>query len=320
MGSMTLPIFFTMSVQEIQHIAENFFGDENVDMQYRDNGYHLLIHWSEFQIEDSDGNKHDMYDLYADVILTVNGSYIGMNMLRSTLTEIEANRGYIHSHLPSAHHKIDWAQPCFGTGPIRQTITSLTRGCSEDIWSLFFLELDRYIKVESSYTAPYVRFISLSNTSEGRQPYRIDVRINNEQSLYSQAFTGWLLAGDKIKIYERDGVASLGPQIALIRNLTLLLDEYMHEINVIDKEMFVKIAYEDGTVFILSDKYGYAGVEDMVEFTFKGREVPLVIKRSGNPADNDMFAIKPDLAGEVVSIIYRNFYLNQIETNGISRY
>lgn len=45
--------------------------------------------------------------------------------------------------------------PCFGRGPIRDTISRLSREFDPEIWALFCLELQKYVETESISGGPY---------------------------------------------------------------------------------------------------------------------------------------------------------------------
>lgn len=139
----------------IHSIFNEFFGEENVDLQ----GQTILIHFPKVKVTNEHDRSVDITHLWVKVELLLDGTINGyFQMMRSELTLEQFMSGYSHSHIHfiSADNFDSWSDPCLGRGPIRNTITSLATQFSEEMWSLFCLELSKYVTVESLVGVPYV--------------------------------------------------------------------------------------------------------------------------------------------------------------------
>lgn len=139
----------------IHNIFNEFFGEENVDLQRQT----ILIHFPKVKVTNEHNRSVDITHLWVKVELSLNGTINGyFQMMRSELTLEQFISGYSHSHIHSisADNFNSWSVPCLGSGPIRNTIASLSTQFSEEMWSLFCLELSKYVTVESLAGVPYV--------------------------------------------------------------------------------------------------------------------------------------------------------------------
>lgn len=139
----------------IHNIFNEFFGEENVDLQ----GQTILIHFPKVKVTNEHDRSVDITHLWVKVELSLDGTINGyFQMMRSELTFEQFISGYSHSHIHSvdANNFNSWSDPCLGSGPIKNTIISLATQFSEEMWSLFCLELSKYVTVESLVGVPYV--------------------------------------------------------------------------------------------------------------------------------------------------------------------
>lgn len=139
----------------IHNIFNEFFGEENVDLQ----GQTILIHFPKVKVTNEHDRSVDITHLWVKVELLLDGTINGyFQMMRSELTLEQFISGYSHSHIHciSADNFNSWSDPCLGRGPIRNTIASLATQFSEEMWSLFCLELSKYVTVESLAGVPYM--------------------------------------------------------------------------------------------------------------------------------------------------------------------
>lgn len=175
---------------KILEIFNDFYGEENVDMQgfpsfdsfcdrvkagnhsrdsLRDEyiGF-ILVHFPEVKIT----NEHDRFVIckhfYVKVGIKANGKsagYFGIN--RSEYQKSHLASDYMHSHC-SGIPKNDFTNflsPCLGKGPIRSTVSTLSISYDESIWELFCLELDRYMRTESINGGPYRRLENIGKSN-----------------------------------------------------------------------------------------------------------------------------------------------------------
>lgn len=159
-----MDIFDLMDKQNPKEIVHNifndFFGEENVDLQENN----IIVHFPKVTISNEFDRSIDITHLWAKISLSDEGTIVGtFKLIRSELTEEQFFSGYSHSHIPiiTLQNYDRWADPCLGSGPINGTITSLIPEFSEEGWRLFCLELSKYVTVESITGGPYKRFESI---------------------------------------------------------------------------------------------------------------------------------------------------------------
>ena len=80
----------------------------------------------------------------------------------------------MHSHISSIPfgNFTFFQSPCTGSGPINNTICSLSRDFDANLWRLFCLELSKYVEVESIAGTPYHRLEGLTRGG-GTNTHRI---------------------------------------------------------------------------------------------------------------------------------------------------
>lgn len=148
----------------VHNIFNEFFGEENVDLQEQT----ILIHFPKVKVTNEHNRSVDITHLWVKVTLSLDGTIAGyFQMMRSELTLEQFRSGYSHSHIRSVHadNFSRWADPCLGSGPIRNTIASLSTQFSEEMWGLFCLELSKYVTVESLLGVPYMYLEKIGATN-----------------------------------------------------------------------------------------------------------------------------------------------------------
>lgn len=165
-GIISLPLFFIYMekpnyVSEVVDIFNDFFGEENVDLQKSDlEELSIIVHFPKITVTNEQDKSIDITHLWVKIPISNNGTLKQrFTMLRSEYTLEQFLSGYSHSHIPpiSRHDYRNWRTPCLGIGPIRSTICTLIRDFSEDTWKLFCLELLKYVTTESLAGGPYIR-------------------------------------------------------------------------------------------------------------------------------------------------------------------
>lgn len=161
--------------------------------------FDIIIHYPEFVISNG-RNRHTIRDLYVKSkyfeaptgnifingnsttqeylnlnpeINQHNGFYVKFNDfsiqtyiqgLRGSLTEAEYIKGYLHSHLGGrTDYKLDYGNFCLGTGEINQTLMLLKAEFSSELYQLFLLQLDAYVRWESLAGVPHMRINEIPN-------------------------------------------------------------------------------------------------------------------------------------------------------------
>lgn len=196
------PIFLLIMKEQdrisiIHNIFNEFFGEENVDLQ----GQTILIHFPKVKVTNEHNRSVDITHLWVKVTLSLDGTINGyFQMMRSELTLEQFRSGYSHSHIRSVHadNLSSWADPCLGSGPIRNTIASLSTQFSEEMWSLFCLELSKYVTVESLVGIPYMYLEKIGTTDnvttrEIQFPLSRTVRYQCRHEPYIVAFIPFIL-------------------------------------------------------------------------------------------------------------------------------
>lgn len=118
----------------------------------------VLIYFPQVRVTNENDRFHDIYELYVKVPIDSLGQMVGftaLNRAEYTLEELYGN--YMHSHvlrIPT-NDITDFQVPCFGSGPIRGTISRLATAFDPEIWALFCLELQKYVETESISGGPY---------------------------------------------------------------------------------------------------------------------------------------------------------------------
>ena len=180
-------------LKEIKQIVEEFFGEENVDFNIP--SYYLyktmvkkllkkdtinldtltlddccseamnclfdyfLIHWDTVTVTNEFDDSEKIFDLFVKVRMI--GTHVqGFSMAKTTFTQSQYKASYVHSHVPR-NKNIYFSQPCLGSGPIIETISTLGATYDSQIWGLFCQELDSYVKTESVVGVPYIRISNI---------------------------------------------------------------------------------------------------------------------------------------------------------------
>lgn len=178
----------------------------------------ILVHFPHVRITNEYDRFVDINHLYAKVKVLHNGSMNGYFTLnRAEYTCLHISNGYMHSHVGSIPID-DFTQfqtPCTGTGPINDTMSSLSREFDSDIWRLFCLELSKYVEVESIAGIPYHRLENLgtSSMSTGESVFKVI----NHLDYYGDGieemikdFVSHFIRQGKLKFNYADGSYSIG--------------------------------------------------------------------------------------------------------------
>lgn len=128
---------------------------------------YLTIYYPKITISNELDEKYDITDVYIRVYTNYFDKLQTIKLLRSTLTKIEFDNGYYHSHASLSQPTISTAKKfhnlCFGKGPIVNTIDTLKGRYDKDIYGLLCQEIDNYVRIESIEGIPYKAFHDLNN-------------------------------------------------------------------------------------------------------------------------------------------------------------
>ena len=194
------------NLNEIVEWGEEIFGEGNIDVQidnnvipnYKDTDYliseydsfiHIFatiyIYFSEKTVVNENNDRHKIYDGYIKISvspsMTLNS---GPVFTRSSLTIRELKAKYIFSHCPSMSlaalkslsnsGSTTFLPCCFGTGPIRTSLSRLYQNSTETNWKIFFNDLSNYFEVESLEGGPYIRMGTVTNPNSQFVNFTVD--------------------------------------------------------------------------------------------------------------------------------------------------
>lgn len=118
----------------------------------------VLIYFPQVRVTNENDRFHDIYELYVKVSIDSLGQMTGFPALnRAEYTLEELNEDYMHSHVYQIPVRdiTEFQNPCFGNGPIRTTISRLSTDFNPELWTLFCLELQKFVETESISGGPY---------------------------------------------------------------------------------------------------------------------------------------------------------------------
>lgn len=346
----------------ILEIFNDFFGEDMVDMQgyptlaqveaqlpdnastsvvsrfittwqeNLDTKFFILVHFPHVRITNEHDRFVDINHLYAKVSFDIKGTMWGRFQLnRSDYTLLHLSNDYMHSHVSSIplYHLSEFQTPCTGTGPINNTIASLSRDFDENLWQLFCLELERYVHVESIAGTPYHRLEGLTPRGVRMIPinselnYRTRFPSNNRTYITMFAeFTKYLIDSGCLKFHYADGQYKLAMSTttALIKISNCFIKWYnrefaegrktIHTTDLIANNVLNNYKYSNGQLLMpvgrltSRDYYSHVGA---TMFTFKGEPVRFTISD-----------VSPDIENENDVIILGTPYVEYIITKLIN--
>lgn len=144
---------------------------KNIKNTYRDRRFIIYVWWPTVTVTNEYDRSVNIKDLYAKIEIE-NDGYIpyectGFLLNRATYTREQFTSDYMHSHI-NGIPKNDFSNfqpPCLGSGPIRETISTLKNEYDETTWMLFCQELSMYVTVESIAGGPWRRMENIGNKS-----------------------------------------------------------------------------------------------------------------------------------------------------------
>lgn len=275
-------------------ILKSNFEDEKVS---------IFVHWSTVTITNENNKSIDIQDLYAQVQFQLNGRIPyenhGFLLNRSTYTYEQFASGYLHSHIQnlSKEDLRTFKRPCLGSGPIKDTISTLKNDYDETMWMLFCQELSMYVTVESLEGVPYKYLEKIKGEKELYQYRGYNLKDAYESS-FTMVFTREELK-NFIEYYLKNGHLSISfnngrftygiPYYEYIIDLSNAFIDFYNEHLASDSDKLSKCfdynlimnARFDGTKFYGDNTSGDIHRFDVYKgkkiLTFKGKEVKLRI-------------------------------------------
>ena len=152
----------------------------------------IVLHFPRRTITNEKEQSIVITDLFVRIPFKKSGQPMPQNFsyMRSSYPFEQYSSGYRHSHTPSINQTsptMDWSHVCTGTGPINQTIHNLTRSTNfnEDLWSIYFWELDKIIGIESETGGPYMHLHSIGQS---------DQKMSTRTDLHPGTFRPWFMS------------------------------------------------------------------------------------------------------------------------------
>ena len=334
-------------LNEIVEWGEEIFGEGNIDVQiddnlipnYKDTDYliseydtfiytfaTIYIYFSEKTVVNENNDRHKIYDGYIRFTIKSNMTlYANPVFTRSSLTIRELKARYIFSHCPSMSlasiiNLSNNGDPvflscCFGTGPIRTSMSRLYQDSTETNWKLFFNDLNNYFEVESLEGGPYIRMGTVTNPNSQFVNFTVDDFVpfslsENAKTLYykfidylydNKWFESLEFLNDNGFINYSNFISSLYEDVnkLFLRFIETLKEENSELLSDIDKLISeytciystgIEISsYEDMQNYLMQNNTSIENSFPLpLNFTFKGNPVYLTIKEEESDSESNI--------------------------------
>ena len=280
----------------------------------------IIVHFPHVTIRNEYDRTVEVDNLWAKVPVTWEGKGKGwFKMNRSEYDVVHMQSDYMHSHVSGIDFDFKFRSVCTGSGPINNTMSSLTVGFDEPIWQLFCLELERYMGTESLSGGPYRRMENIgANGSNKRDNFRIEQNnyIPNEYFTkeLSSKFLDYLFTNNILKFNYRKGSYGLAHTFTdtVLTISNAFIDWYnakyrttynipaiedLRGDGIIKEAIIANGAIYDPNSNASMDYSQYVGRKVL---TFKGHDVNLVIDGLANGARNVSTILNLDIIREYV--------------------
>ena len=333
------------NLNEIVEWGEEIFGEGNIDVQiddnlipnYKDTDYliseydtfiHIFatiyIYFSEKTVVNENNDRHKIYDGYIRFTIKPDMTlYSNPVFTRSSLTIRELKARYIFSHCPSMSlasiislsnsGSTTFLSCCFGTGPIKTSMSRLYQDSTETNWKLFFNDLNNYFEVESLEGGPYIYMSRVTNPESQFVNFTVDDFVpfslsENAKTLYykfidylydNKWFESLEFLNDNGFINYSNFISSLYEDISKLffRFIEILKEENSELLSDIDKLIseytciystgIELSSYEDIQNYLNQNNTSIeASFPLPLNFTFKGNPVFLTIKEESDSESN----------------------------------
>ena len=335
------------NLNEIVEWGEEIFGEGNIDVQiddslipnYKDTDYLLpeydsfiytfaaiYIYFSEKTVVNENNDRHKIYDGYIRFTIKPNMTLSSNPIFtRSSLTIRELKAKYIFSHCPSMSlasiinlsnsGDTTFLSCCFGTGPIKTSMSRLYLNSTETNWKLFFNDLNNYFEVESLEGGPYIHMSKVTNPESQFVNFTVDDFVpfslsENAKTLYykfidylydNKWFESLEFLNDNGFINYSNFISSLYEDISMLffRFIEILKEENSELLSDIDKLIseytciystgIELSSYEDIQNYLNQNNTSIeASFPLPLNFTFKGNPVFLTIKEEEPDSESNI--------------------------------
>lgn len=304
---------------ECSAVSTNNYGVGDTHSPY------IIVHFPVVTITNEYNDSVTIKDLWAKVVLTYRGTMkFGFLLNRSHYPRSHWESDYMHSHIPGIPKSriSDFLSPCLGSGPIRDTISSLISGYDELLWQLFCRELEVYVTVESIAGVPYRRLKNIGETNHRRTLIRRDCfcteckyRYNNSALSKNvlRRFIKYLIDKKCLK-FNFNGTSysiAMSSFDYYINISNIFIEWYNEEFNnkeitvpyseLINKNVIFKVDIIDNTIYYSSMPILNNVRREDVVLTFKDKPVNLVIE-----GDNEVVECSHVLNPNIATAILRS--------------
>ena len=314
-----------MTNKEILHsILIDYFGDANVD--FKENN-EILIYFPKVTVTNENNKSIEITKLFVKVVVDEDCSLVGtFTMNRSEFTVDQFRSDYLHSHIcgiPARNScASQFSAPCLGTGPIRQTCTTLNDEFSEEFWNLFCRELSLYVTRESLEGVPY-RHLEQVGIENGKWS-KMDLEPNFcsthffEDSVITQFIRG-ILKDMPFRFNYVNG--SYGVAMSPFEWHIAISNKFIEWYNSRDKEFRERVNYRDYMTEVKIESFtiyrqtdpSFRNDRDFSEFigqrvcTFKGEEVSLSITGINQhfEDENITLVLNPEICQHILAYILK---------------
>lgn len=292
---------------------------------------YILVYFPKITVTNEYDESIDIEEVYIRVPINTCGKMISsFEIIRTKYSYDQYTSGYMHSHAYSGINKTseDWRSMCLGTGPLVTTTHTLKNSYDLDIWRLFCIELDEYLKVESVAGVPYIRMNRVGDNSHlsvyivGCNEYYCN-DIQYKITCFSYFFKDflkffiWKLCNREDYFAFRDNnicLAISNEQFAIITSKYFI--EYCNyrkldvDLNIIISDYMV-LAQRDvsgvlryNTQTNLSN-HNNASSSSMKVLTFKGQDKYVNIDVRMNTNNKEIYLLKPVIVSQILNYVLK---------------
>lgn len=175
-------IHFTL--QPLFKEYQNTYGSNHINQfavfdKFQITEIHLVIHWPEITITNSKKHEVTLRNLFTRIPVQISNhstrgtlSFNVIQGVRTSVTPIEFQKGYSHSHLPShnwnkSEQRCEWKNFCTGQGDINMVTATLNDNLDMDTLKLLLMQVQPFLEWESLEGRPYIRMINVINKDIG---------------------------------------------------------------------------------------------------------------------------------------------------------
>lgn len=299
-------------IKKLIELLDSNFGDKWCFHFYTvDDFPDIWIHFPEFTITNSNGNSHNIKDLFVVLKTDISEGSIkiknhAIQGFRTSLTDKEYISKYQHSHLyPTGDYftcfqygLIPESSFCLGTSEIGDLLQIINgEPFDEGVFELFLILLRDVFKWESLEGHPYISMIQISSYKDSSKTYTYDTSIL-EQAISCILRNPYILKSCNYSFV--DGGVKVSQNTPFINSL---------------KTLFIKNGYNNLLCTVSEDKYRRIEGETIMasrnpnkHVLFRGYKIPLRIINTcvfSNSQDDNItkYTIYPPLLDKVMLMV-----------------